>query len=55
MQRATNGVNKLLKKGLVRITVDHDEFTEKLKANGYDDEQITKVFEVLNEVSERVD
>jgi uncharacterized protein Smg (DUF494 family) len=55
MFRRTNRDKKMLKKGMVRITLDDDELTEKLKAGGYDNEQIKKVFEVINEVSEPAD
>jgi uncharacterized protein Smg (DUF494 family) len=55
MFRRTNRDKKMLKKGMVRITLDDDELTEKLKAGGYDNEQIKKVFEVINEVGEPAD
>jgi uncharacterized protein Smg (DUF494 family) len=55
MFRRTNRDKKMLKKGMVRITLDDDELTEKLKAGGYDNEQIKKVFEVINEVNDPAD
>ena len=51
----TFGDKKRLKKGRFKVRLDHDRLTEKLKAAGYDDEQIKTVFEVLNEVGEPAD